>query len=161
MYQPYPTGAEMPETQLRPLPPQVANAVRVMYVGAVASLLGIIVGIVTIGATKTAIEKRSPKLTISQVNASEHALIFGFILGGIVAAVLWVVIARACQDGRNWARITGTVLFAIATIDTLVGASIAPVAAGVRIWYGVVWLIGLAAVVLLWQRASTEYFKAP
>jgi hypothetical protein len=160
MYQPYPTGAEMPETHLRDIPPQVANAVKVMYAGAAASLLGIIVGIVTINATKTAIEKRSPKMTLTQVNASQHALIFGFILGGIVAAVLWVVIARACQDGRNWARTTGTVLFAISTIDTLVGATIAPVAEGVKIWYGVVWLIGLTAVILLWQRPSTAYFKA-
>jgi hypothetical protein len=161
MYQPYPTGAEMPEAQLRPIPPQVANAVKVMYAGAAASLLGIIVDILTISATKTAIEKRSPKLTASQVNSTQHSLIFGFILGGVVAAVLWVVIARACQDGRNWARITGTVLFAINTIDAVVGATIAPVATGVRIWYVVIWLIGLTAVVLLWQRPSTAYFKAP
>jgi hypothetical protein len=25
----------------------------------------------------------------------------------------------------------------------------------------VIWLIGLGAIIFLWQRSSTEYFKAP
>jgi hypothetical protein len=42
MYQPYPTGAQMPARQRPPVPPSVANAVKVMYVGALTSLLGIV-----------------------------------------------------------------------------------------------------------------------
>ena len=37
----------------------------------------------------------------------------------------------------------------------------APLAAAVKIWGVVVWLVGLAAVVLLWQRPSTQFFTAP
>jgi hypothetical protein len=159
MYQPYPTGAQMP-TQERPLiPSQVANAVKVMYVGAAASILGIIVDILTVDATKTAIERRSPKLTVSQVNASQHTLIIGFVLGGVVAAAVWIFLARACRDGKNWARITGSVLFGLSTVDTIIGIA-APVAGPVKIWGAVVWLIALVAVVFLWQRNSTAFFKA-
>ena len=160
MYQPYPTGAQMPEIQRSPVPSTVANAVKVMYVGAVASIIGIVIEILTISATKSAIERRSPKLTVSQVNASQHALIAGFIIGGLIAAAAWILVARNCQGGKNWARITGTVLFAISTIDTIVGVT-APLATAAKIWGAVVWLVGLAAVVLLWQRPSTAFFAAP
>ena len=55
MYQPYPTEAKLPEPDRPPTPPSVLTAVKVMYVGAAASLLGIIINIVTVSATKTAI----------------------------------------------------------------------------------------------------------
>jgi uncharacterized membrane protein (UPF0136 family) len=160
MYQPYPTGAQMPEIERPPVPPQVANAVKVMYLGAATSILGIIVDILTVNATKTAIERRSHKLTMSQIDASQHALVAGFIVGGLIGAAAWILVARNCQGGKNWARITGTVLFAIATIDTIVGVT-APLAFAVKIWGVAVWLIGLTAVVFLWQRPSTEFFTAP
>ncbi len=160
MYQPYPTGAQMPEIERPPVPSQVANAVKVMYVGAATSILGIIIDILTVNATKSAIERRSHKLTVSQIDASQHALLAGFIVGGLIGAAAWIIVARNCQGGKNWARITGSVLFAIATIDTIVGVT-APLAGAVKIWGVVVWLVGLAAVVLLWQRPSTEFFTVP
>lgn len=159
MYQPYPgSDTQLPELHRPPAPPSVLNAVRVMYVGAAASLLGIIIDILTVSATKTAIEKRSPNLSVSQVNSSQHVLVAGFIAGGVIAAVVWIVLARASKSGHNWARITGTVLFALATIDTFLGVR-APLAVAVRAWWPVIWLAGLAAVIFLWQGASTAYFK--
>jgi hypothetical protein len=156
--QQYPTSAQMPE-HIRPaIPPQVTNAVRVMYAGAAATVVGIIIEILTVNATKTAIEKRSPHLTASQVNSSQHVLIIGFLAGGLIALVAWIVLARACKNGSNWARITGTVLFGLATVD-LVGSAVSPVAVAVKAWWPVIWLIGLTAVILLWQRASTAFFK--
>jgi hypothetical protein len=157
MYQPYPTGAEMPEIQRPPVPSQVTNAVKVMYAGAVASLLGIVIDIITVNVTKSAIEKHSPHLTASQLNTTQHSLIAGSAIGGVIAAALWIFIARNCLAGKNWARLVGTVLFAICTIDTA-GAGIAPLAGAVKLWEAVVWLIGLTAVVLLWRRPSSEFF---
>ena len=160
MYQPYPTGAQMPETERPPVPSQVANAVKVMYVGAATSILGIIIDVLTVNATKTAIERRSHRLTVSQVDASQHVLIAGFIVGGLIGAAAWILVARNCQGGKNWARITGTVLFAISTLDTIVGLT-APLAVAVKLWGALVWLVGLTAVVFLWQRPSSEFFTAP
>ncbi len=158
MYQPYPGGAELPELQRQPAPPSVLNAVKVMYVGAATSLLGIIIDILTVNATKTAIEKRSPNLSASQINSSQHVLVAGFIAGGVIAAIVWIVLARASAAGHNWARITGTVLFALSTVDTVVGLR-APIAGPVKIWGGLVWLVALTAIVFLWRRDSTAYFK--
>jgi hypothetical protein len=159
MYQPYPgRETELPETQRLPAPAAVLTAVRAMYAGAATSLLGIIIDIVTVSSTKTAIARRSPNMTASQLSSTQHVLIAGFVAGGVVAAVVWIVLARSCQRGRGWARITGTVLFALATVDTLVGLT-TPIAIAVRLWAVLVWLVGLTAVVFLWRRDSSAYFK--
>jgi hypothetical protein len=158
MYQPYPTDAQMPEVQPPSVPPSITNAVRIMYAGAVISIIGIVFDILTVNATKSAIEKKSPHLSASQLTSTQHALVAGFIVSGVIAAAAWIFIALKCRAGRNWARLTGTVLFAIATID-LLGAAIAPEAGLVKIWSLVVWLAGLAATILLWRRSSTEFFQ--
>jgi hypothetical protein len=161
MHQPYPgRETQLPESPRGPAPASVLTAVRAMYAGAGASIVGIAIEIATIGATKTAIEKHSPNMTASQVNSTQHTLIIGFVAGGVIAAAVWILLARACQRGRNWARVTGTVLFVIATLDTIVGLT-TPIAAPSRIWAVVVWLAGLTAVVFLWRRDSSAYFKQP
>jgi F0F1-type ATP synthase membrane subunit c/vacuolar-type H+-ATPase subunit K len=158
MYQPYPTSSQMPELGKPPVPAQVKYAVTAMYVGAAATVAGILIEILTVNATKAAIEKRSPSLTASQLNSTEHALIIGSIVSGLIAIAAWLIIARACNNGHNWARITGTVLFGLATIDTI-GSAISPVAGLVKAWWPVIWLAGLVAVIFLWQRPSTDFFK--
>ena len=158
MYQAYPIGTAMPELDKPPVPSQVKNAIKAMYAGAAATVAGVVIEILTVNATKTAIQKRSPHLTASQLNSTEHALIIGSIVSGLIAVVAWLVIARACKSGQNWARITGTVLFGLATIDTI-GSAISPVAGPVKAWWPVIWLAGLTAVILLWRPRSTDYFK--
>lgn len=156
--QPYPAGAQMPVFDKPPIPPQVINAVRAMYAGAAATVVGVVIEILTVSATKTAIAKRSAHLTASQINATQHVLITGFIVSGLIGVAAWLFIARACKNGHNWARITGTVLFGLATVDTIVGIT-APLASAVKAWWPVIWLAGLASVIFLWQRASTAFFK--
>ena len=157
-YQQYPSGAQLPELDRPAVPPQVTNAVRAMYAGAAVTIVGVVIEILTVGATKSAIATRSRHLTASQLNASQHVLIIGFVVGGLIAVAAWIFIARACQRGNAWARITGTVLFGLCTVDAI-GSAVSPVAVAVRVWWPVIWLAGLTAVIFLWQRASTAFFK--
>ncbi len=159
MYNPYPGSTQMPETSPRPVPESVRNAVKVMYAGAATSIVGIAVDLATVNTTKSAIARKSPQLTATQLSSAQHVLVVAFIIGGLIGAAAWIFIARGCQRGQNWARITGTVLFAIGTVDTLAGMS-QPIAGLVKIWAIVVWLVGLAAIVLLWRRSSAVFFKA-
>jgi hypothetical protein len=160
MYQPYPGGAQLPEAPRPPAPASVRNAVKFMYAGAGASLVYAIVFVATLSATKSAIEQRSPQLTTGQVNGMQQALVASAIVGGLVGAGLWVFVARACHSGKGWARITGTVLFGIATVQGL-SSLVAPEAALVKGFWLVVWLVGLGAVVLLWQGSSSAFFTGP
>jgi hypothetical protein len=159
MYQPYPgSETQLPPAQRMPAPRTVRNAVTAMYAGAAASLLGIVVEVLTVNATKTAIEKRSPAMTASQVSSTQHALIAGFVAGGVIAAAVWIFLALSCRRGHGWARITGTALFGLATLDTAVGLTV-PLASAVKIWTVLIWLAGLVAVVFLWRPASTAFFR--
>jgi len=160
MYQPYPGGAQTPEPSSRPpMPTSVTRAVQVMYVGAAASLIGIIIDMTTLSSTKAEIIRRSPNLTPAQVTNAEHFAVGLFIVSGLIGAALWVWMAQSCKAGKSWARIVSTVLFGIDTISVLAGAAAVASGGATRIYGIVVWLIGLAAIILLWQRQSTAYFK--
>ena len=160
-YQPYPGGAQTPEPSARPPVPQsITRAVQLMYAGAVASLIGIVVALTTLSSIKSQIISKNPSLTTTQVNNAEHVAIGILIASGLIGAALWLWMAQSCKAGKNWARITSTVLFAIETVNVLAGAAAVASGGASRIYSILVWLIGLGAVIFLWQRSSTEYFKS-
>jgi hypothetical protein len=160
MYQPYPGGATMPEPSRPPTPRSVLRAVQVMYAGAAVSLIGIVVDLTTLSSTRSQIIKSRPNLTAAQVTQAEHVAIGLFIVSGLIGAALWLWMAQSCKAGKSWARIVSTVLFAIDTINMAAGAAAVSSGGAARIYAIVVWLVGLAAVVLLWQRASSDYFRS-
>ena len=168
MYQPYPGGDQSPQQYgqpaqpVAPIPPPVTRAVQLMYFGAAASLIGIVINLTTVNALKNEILKRRPNLTPTQLTNAEHVEIALLVVGGLIGAALWIWMAQTCKRGLGWARIVSTVLFAIETISALAAVSGAGAIAGAgasRIYGVLVWLIGLAAIILLWQRASSDYFK--
>ena len=162
MYQRYPGDAAQSHEPSPPasVPQSVQRAVRVMYVGLAASLLGIVVDMTTLSATRSAILKRNPGYTAVQVNNAEHLEIGLFIAGGLIGAALWLWMAQSCRAGKSWARVVSTVFFGIDTLSVLVGATAVQGGGLSRIYGFVVWAIGLTAVILLWQRASSAYFRA-
>jgi hypothetical protein len=161
-YQPYPGGTQMPEPATRPPVPQsITRAVQLMYAGAAASLIGIIIALTTLSSIKSQIISKNPSWTATQVNNAEHVAIGILIASGLLGAALWLWMAQSSKAGKNWARIVSTVLFAIQTINVLAGASAVASGGASRIYSIVIWLIGLGAIIFLWQRSSTEYFKAP
>jgi hypothetical protein len=162
-YQPYPGGTQLPpEPATRPpVPPSITRAVQLMYAGAVASLIGIVIDILARHAIRNALatRKTAHPLTTSQLNSDYHVVLGVLIAGGLIGAALWLWMAQSSKAGKNWARIVSTVLFAIDTLSVLAGAVTS--AGPARIFSILVWLIGLGAIILLWRRSSTEYFKAP
>jgi hypothetical protein len=161
-YQPYPGGTQMPEPATRPPVPQsITRAVQLMYAGAAASLIGIIIALTTLSSIKSQIISKNPSLTTTQVNNAQHVAIGVLIASGLIGAALWLWMAQSSKAGKNWARIVSTVLFAIETINVVAGASAISSGGASRIYSILIWLIGLGAIIFLWQRSSTEYFKAP
>jgi hypothetical protein len=158
MYQPFPSQSQAPESSRPSAPQSIVFAARAMYAGMTASLIGIVIDLLTLSATKSKIRSASPSLTPAQVTSTEHLLVGAFIAGGLIGAALWLWIAQSSRAGKSWARVVGTVLFGIDTLEQIAGAA-TPQSGGVRIFAIIVWLIGLAAIVFLWQRPSTEYFR--
>lgn len=161
MYQQFPGGVQAPESSSANAPQSVLRAVRVMYVGLAASLLGIVVDMTTLSSTRTEILSRNPTFTTAQVNTAEHLEIGIFIASGLIGAALWLWMAQKCRAGRGWARVVSTVFFGIETLSLVIGTAAAQGGGLTRIYGLVVWVIGLIAVVLLWRRSSSDYFSAP
>jgi hypothetical protein len=160
MYQPYPSGGQVPEPQQQlPAPQPVQTAVKLMYAGAIVSAITFVIGLATVGATRTALKKAYPKYTAHQISTLVTFDVVIGIIVGLLSIGLWIFIARACQRGRNWARMTGTVLFALDTLLILLSVSRLTVGPAFVIDV-VIWLIGLGTVVLLWRKESSVFFAA-
>ena len=168
MYQPYPSGGQMPDQPQRPAaPPPVLMAVKLMYAGAVLSALGAGYTAATAGSLKAAILKSHPLYSAAQLHKAETSIVISAVVGGLLAVGLWIWMARMTGAGHKWARIVASVLFAINTIDLVItitqASAITAVEANasVSIAVGVlVWLAGFCAIVLLWSGESSQYMTA-
>ena len=162
MYQRFPGDAAPPRASFAgDVPQSVLRAVQVMYVGLAASLIGIIIDLTTLSSTRSEILRRNPSFTTAQVNTAEHVEIGILIVGGLIGAALWLWMAQSCKAGKGWARVVSTVFFGIDTLSVLVGAT-GVQGGGLARFYGfVVWVIGLVAIILLWRRSSSDYFRRP
>ena len=138
------------------IPRQVRDAARLMYVGAVIGAAGMLYyGFAT-----------SPS-SVPQTfhfgdrnSAAYHAgVVFGAILFAAVVAGLWVWMALAVRRRKNWARIVSTVLFGLGGLRLLAGL-LTPASVYTISW-DLSWLVGLVAVILLFQRSSNEFFRKP
>ena len=157
-YQPFPGGSQLPD-QRGPAPKSVINAVRLMYAGAAMNAISVIVALTAIGSLRTTLkDQTNPVLTTSQVNSAVDLFIATIVIGGLIGIGLWIWMAFKNKAGKNWARITGSVFFGIDTISLVSSFARAGVT-GSRVITVIIWLIGLGAVILLWRKESTAYFK--
>jgi hypothetical protein len=93
--------------------------------------------------------------TTAQLSHLRPLLITVAAAFGLALIALWLWMARATSQGKNWARIASTALFALATLQLLGNHGV------VQVFYAVLtWLTGLPAVWLLWRPASTAFFKS-
>jgi hypothetical protein len=165
-YQPYPSGGDQGTPQLigGPAPQSVQNAVKLMYAGAALSVLSIIAVAVTSGSVRPYIEKHiktinGKPITATQITGLVHFEIAAGIASGVIGLALWLWMARKNGQGRSWARILSSVLFAVYTLFFFVDT----VRAGGSSVFGIIaavltWLAGLGAVIFLWLPSSRPYF---
>lgn len=140
-----------------PKPKTIDLAVKLMYVGAVLSLLGILATFFMKGAIEDQVrENATGNVDIdAAVNA---AMVIGAIMG-LVGVALWLLMAKFNGDGKSWARIVATVLGGLNILSTLAGfTQPSPVATKM---VNLVSLV-LAAVILflLWKPESSAYYNA-
>jgi hypothetical protein len=165
MYQPYPSSGQPAEPLRPPAPAPVRTAVKLMYAGAAVSTVSLIISLASIGDIKSYhLRWNDHSLTAAQLSQWRPLIITVAIVGGLVVPALWLWMARANGRGRDWARILSTVLFGLATLDlpTVLGTPIHFGAVGVTEpspIFVLTWLVGLAAVWLLWRPAASAFFK--
>jgi hypothetical protein len=107
----------------------------------------------------------------------DMGLVFVGIPATAAACALWVWMGSMALAGRGWARIVSSVLFGVMClllIDYIHGfpspgnvtstgpfIGTVPLVSALPLISGVLeWLVGLAAIILVWQRASGQFYAA-
>jgi hypothetical protein len=140
-----------------PAPRPVLTAVKLMYGGAAGSAATVIIALLYAfsGHIKSQ-EWFGHHLTAAQASHWPWILlIIALVMAYALPLIaLWLWMARAVGRGRNWARISSTVLAALAALQLSGNHGVAWVFCA---W--LTWLTGLAAVCLLWLPASSAFFR--
>ncbi len=161
-YQPYPTGGGSSSNivQRGPQPTSVRTAVILMYVGAGLSVLSLIGTLALSGRIKKAVgtalrkARTSKPLTLADIHAAENIYLVFVVVVLVIAIALWVWMAWANGRGRGWARIVATVFFGLNTILLVFSGART---SATLVFTGLEWLVGLAALIFLWRRDTTQY----
>jgi hypothetical protein len=138
-------------------------AVRLMRLGAIVTLVGLLIPFFRMDAIRDQIEEDNPSFSTDEVDtALVGGLVFAVVLYAIFAG-LWLWMASANGKGKTWARTTATVLgvlnFALATLS-LVGSG-----AGMGdpdVFSVILTLVGLAiaatVLFLLYKPESSRFY---
>ena len=154
--QPYQVG----RAPLAPLPGSMRNAIGLMYAGAAYALV-YAVGVIIVAAAIISKHPVAAAARASSGRATVGGVVALTILLSLIEIALWLGIARACRNGKSWARVTGTVLFGLHTLGFLgVLANSHPGIGLAKVLTTLSWLIACGAVVFLWQRPSSAFFQA-
>jgi hypothetical protein len=135
-----------------PAPAPVLTAAKFMRGGAISSAALLIVTLPFAGDLKGDVLGR--RLTPTPL------LITLVIAVGLAVIGLWLWMARATSQGKNWARILSTVLFGLATLELLSAIEVIGKNGVAQAFFAALtWLSGLGAVWMLWRPASSAFFK--
>jgi hypothetical protein len=153
-YNPYP----QPAVARLPQPNAMRRAMFLMYAGAVAGLAsGIVSGLTMHNVT---FYTYSAKSANSATVHGESSLAVG-IVGGLIVAGLWLWMTWKTGAGRGWARVLSSVFFGFMCLE-LIGSTASVAGSGGRVTAFVLvlaeWGVGLAALIQLWQRESSQFF---
>ena len=152
--QPHPSTGQ-PAGPLRP-PAPVQAAARFMQAGAIGTAAGLIVLLAFSWDTGLyQLTLLGHHYTTAQLSHLRPLLIALAVAYGLALIALWLWMARATSQGKNWARILSTVLLALANLQLIGNHGVA------QVFYAVLtWLTGLPAVWLLWRPASSAFFRS-
>jgi hypothetical protein len=161
----FPQSPQYPQPPMYPPPGPMAQptrptamqrAVSLMYAGAAVSVInGVVTGLTSHNVTFYVYSSTSSTTTVH----NSSSLVAG-IIGGIISAGLWMWMAWKAGAGRNWARVLSSVFFGFACLGFL-GNLISLAGSGSAlafIVFLVEWGVGLAALIHLWKRESSEFF---
>ncbi|WP_433671435.1 hypothetical protein ACQP06_07350 [Nocardia sp. CA-136227] len=141
-------------------PRTVMYAYYLMLTNAVLTVVGMVYGATLLPEIRReAREMEAGSLTGSTLETIVTIGIgIGFVIS-VITVVLWIWIAFASRAGKNWARITGTVLFGVDTLSILFSITSDSSTVPTIVINSLSWVIDLAIVILWWGTQSSAYFR--
>ena len=95
--------------------PTVRAAVRLMYAGALVCVVNLAISIVSLALNGP----RGVTLRLGDRSQSLSVALTVGLLGCLLVVALWLWMARTTSQGRSWARICSTALFALASLELI------------------------------------------
>ncbi len=138
-------------------PRSVAVAVQFLYANAGLAILGVVIAVSRIGSDIRVFEARG--FTASQAHGLAVNEILLSVAYGLIGAGICLWVARYSAVGRSWARILATALFALRTLAVLLILPPDHPVGLTAILMLLNWLVALGAVICLWRRDASEYFR--
>jgi hypothetical protein len=152
------TGPVVPPRPPSAPPSSVIAAVKLMYVGAGLSLLGMLYGLTTRVHTRERLAADDPDQTDSELALAVDVNTGIGVTIGLIAFGMWLWMAQTNLSGLRWARIVATVLFGLNVIVTLYGMT---QTTGFGIVVSIISICLAGAILgLLYRQESTAYFVA-
>jgi hypothetical protein len=153
-----PASAEPPSGQRATPATSLLAAVKLMYVGAGLSLLGMFFALATRGQLRDQLIEEDPDQTAAEVDRAVNMASGVSVVIGLISVGLWLWMARANGRGEAWARIVATVLFGLNIVLTAYNLA-------QTTGFGVViniTAIALSAAILwlLYRKDSTAYYAS-
>ena len=144
-------------------PPAMDNAVKLMRLGGIMSLVSVLLLFFTTGATRDAIEK-SIEETGKAVDQTTVDAAVAFTIGlgvfsGLIGVALWFWMAAMNGKGRSWARIVATIFFAIQVLTGVyslltAGAILSKLVALIML------VIGAGAIWFMYRPESSQFYQS-
>jgi hypothetical protein len=125
-----------------------------MYTGAALSVLTAVVIILV--APRVGVLRIG---TMSPIVQSHAQQVERAVSSGVIDCALWLWMAWKNTHGRAWARVLSTVFFSLFCIGTAL--DLRQGAIEVRTLAVVMWLVALAATILLWRPESGPFYREP
>lgn len=141
-------------------PRSIAQAVRLMFVGAALSAIGVLLTFTQTDAIREAVEDSDQTLTESEIDTAVNVGIGFAVVSGLVGVALWIWMAITNGQGKSWARVVATVFGVLNVVGTLISLT-GPGATGLTIATSLISVV-LAAVILflLYRPESSRYYEA-
>ena len=146
------------------VPASISNAVKLMYAGAVISLINALSVLFTRDTMRTsvadALRKQGKSVDASTVDSAVNVgIILGLVIG-LIGVALWIWMARTNQSGRSWARVVATVLGALNILFTLLSLG-QDTSTGLSRILGIISaILAVVILVLLWRKESSAFYAA-
>lgn len=161
------TPVEPPDPRPPVAPPTIAStasptsllaAVRLMYVGAGLSLLGMFFALATRSQLRDQLIEEDPEQSAEELDRAVNMASGVSVVIGLIAFGLWLWMAQTNGRGEAWARIVGTVLFGLNIVLTAYNLA---QTTGFGVVVNIIAIVLSGAILwLLYRKDSNAYYAA-
>lgn len=153
---PVPTGPVAAATR----PPAMENAVKLMRLGGLLSLLSLLTLFFTTGSVRDAVEETAPAgSTQAEIDAAVSLSIGFAVVFALFGVALWFWMAAMNGKGKSWARVVATVFFGIQVVSFLFSFTQAqPIIS--RLISVIMVAIGAGAIYFMYRPESSQFYQA-